>query len=97
MCDFYKILSVKDGNKGSSSIYIIYAEEEMICQKYYCLSYLHTSYIISGPLDRVKLSASGIITKIIIFDNLLNQKKIKFARITHIYIETDLITMRRKN
>jgi hypothetical protein len=75
VCDFYQMLSVKDGYKGSSSVYIIYAEEEMVCQKYYCPSYLYTSYSIIGPLDRVKLSASSIITRVIIFDNLLRIKK----------------------
>jgi hypothetical protein len=75
VCDFYQMLSVKDGYKGSSSVYITYAEEEMVCQKYYCPSYLYTSYSIIGPLDRVKLSTSSIITRVIIFDNLLRIKK----------------------
>jgi hypothetical protein len=75
VCDFYQMLSVKYGYKGSSSVYITYAEEEMVCQKYYCLSYLYTSYSITGPLDRVRLSASGINTRVIIFDNLLKIKK----------------------
>jgi hypothetical protein len=61
VCDFYQTLSVKDDYKGSSSVYITYAEKEMVCQKYYCPSYLYTSYNIIGPLDRVRLSASGII------------------------------------
>ena len=47
----------------------------MVYQKYYCPSYLNTSYSITGPLDRVRLSASGIITRVIIFDNLLKIKK----------------------
>jgi hypothetical protein len=71
VCDFYQTLSVK----GSSSVYITYAEEEMVCQKYYCLSYFFTSYSIIWLLDRVRLSASSIITRVIIFDNLLNIKK----------------------
>jgi hypothetical protein len=61
VCDFYQTLSVKYDYKGSSSVYITYAEEEMICQKYYCLSYLYTSYSITEPLDRVRLFTSGII------------------------------------
>jgi hypothetical protein len=61
VCDFYQTLSVKGGYKGSSSVYITCAEKEMVCQKYYCHSYLYTSYSITGPLDRVRLSASGII------------------------------------
>jgi hypothetical protein len=61
LCDFYQTLSVKDDYKGSSSVYITYAEEEMVCQKYYCPSYLYTSYSITGPLDIVRLSTSGII------------------------------------
>jgi hypothetical protein len=69
----------------------------MVCQKYYYPSYLYTSYSITGPLDRVKLSASGIIIWVIIFDNLLRiKKKIKFTRMTHTYLETDLIAMRQK-
>jgi hypothetical protein len=75
VCDFYQMLSVKGGYKGSSSVYITYAEEEMIFQKYYCPSYLYTSYSITGPLDRVRLSASSIIIRVIIFDNLLMIKK----------------------
>jgi hypothetical protein len=75
VCDFYQTLSVKDGYKGSSSVYITYAEEEIIYQKYYCPSCLYTSYNITGPLDRVRLSASSIITRVIIFDNLLRIKK----------------------
>ena len=75
VCDFYQTLSVKGGYKGSSSIYITYAEEEMVCQKYYYPSYFYTSYSITGPLDRVRLSASSIITRVIIFDNLLRIKK----------------------
>jgi hypothetical protein len=65
VCDFYQTFSVKCGYKGSSSVYITYAEEEMVCQKYYCPSYL----------SRVRLSASGIIIWEIIFDNLLRIKK----------------------
>jgi hypothetical protein len=75
VCDFYQILSVKGGYKGSSSVYITYAEKEMVCQKYYCPSYLYTSYNITGSLDRVRLSTSSIITRVIIFDNLLRIKK----------------------
>lgn len=75
VCDFYQTLSVKGGYKGSSSVYITYAEEEMVCQKYYCPSYFYTSYSITGPLDRVRLSASSIITRVIIFDILLRIKK----------------------
>jgi glutathionylspermidine synthase len=75
MCDFYQILSVKDSYKGSSSVYITYAEEEMICQKYYYPSHLYTSYNITESLDRVRLSASGIIIRVIIFDNLFRIKK----------------------
>jgi glutathionylspermidine synthase len=76
VCDFYQTLSEKGGYKDNSSVYIIYAEEEMVCQKYYCPSYLYTSYSITGSLDRVRLSASGIIIKVIIFNNLLRIKKI---------------------
>jgi hypothetical protein len=50
VCDFYQTLSVKNGYKDSSSVYITYAEEEMVCQKYYCPSYLYTSYDITEPL-----------------------------------------------
>jgi hypothetical protein len=75
VCDFYQTLSVKCGYKGSSSVYITYAEEEMVCQKYYYPSYFYTSYNITGPLDRVRLSASSIIIRVIIFDNLLRNKK----------------------
>ena len=53
----------------------ILVEVVMIYQKYYCPSYLYTSYSITGPLDRVRLSACGIITRVIIFDNLLKNKK----------------------
>jgi hypothetical protein len=98
VCDFYQTLSIKGGYKGNSSVYITYAEEEMICQKYYYLLYFYTSYNITGPLDRVRLSASSIIIRVIIFDNLLRiKKKIKFVRMTHTYLETDLITMRQNN
>jgi hypothetical protein len=76
VCDFYQTLSVKGGYKGSFSVYITYAEEEMVCQKYYCPSYFYMSYNITRPLDRVRLSANSIITRIIIFDNLLRIKKI---------------------
>ena len=75
VCDFYQTLSVKGGYKGSSSVDITYAEEEMVCQKYYCTSYFYTSYNITGPLERVRFSASSIITRVIIFDNLLRIKK----------------------
>jgi hypothetical protein len=76
VCDFYQTLSVKCDYKGGSSYtYITYANEEMVCQKYYYPSYLYTSYSITEPLDRVRLSASGIIIWVIIFDNLLRIKK----------------------
>jgi hypothetical protein len=75
VCHFYQTLSVKGGYKYSFSVYITYAEEEMVCQKYYYPLYLYTSYSITGPLDRVRLSASSIITREIIFDNLLRIKK----------------------
>jgi hypothetical protein len=75
VCDFYQTLSVKGGYKGTSSVYITYAEEEMLYQKYYCPAYFYTSYSITGPLDRVRLSASSIITRVIIFDNVLRIKK----------------------
>jgi hypothetical protein len=75
VCDFYQTLLVKDDYKGSSSVYITYAVKEIVCQKYYCPSYLYTSYSITVPLDRVRLSASSIIIRIIIFDNLLRIKK----------------------
>jgi hypothetical protein len=75
VCDFYQMLSVKCGYKCNSSVYITYAEEEIVCQKYYCLSYFYTSYSIIVPLDRVRLSASSIITRVIIFDNLLRSRK----------------------
>jgi hypothetical protein len=75
VCDFYQMLSIKGGYKGSFSVYITYAEEKMVCQKYYCPSYLYTSYNITGPLNRVRLSASSIITRVITFDNLLRIKK----------------------
>jgi hypothetical protein len=75
ICEFYQTLCIKGGYKGSSSVYITYVEEEMVCQKYYCPSYCYTSYSITGPLDRVRLSASSIITRVIIFDNLLRIKK----------------------
>jgi hypothetical protein len=71
VCDFLSNAVCKRGYKGNSSVYITYAKEEMVCQKYYCLSYIYTSYSITGPLDRVRLSASDII----IFDNLLRIKK----------------------
>jgi glutathionylspermidine synthase len=76
VCDFYQTLSVKSDYKGSFLIYKTYAEEEMVCQKYYCPSYFYTSYSITGSFDRVRLSVSGIITRVIIFDNLLRIKKI---------------------
>jgi hypothetical protein len=75
LCDFYQMLSVKGDYKGSSSVYITYAEEGMVCQNYYCPLYLYTSYSITGPLDRVRLTVSGIIIWVIIFDNLLRIKK----------------------
>jgi hypothetical protein len=49
VCDFYQTLSVKGDYKGSSLVYITYAEEEMVCQKYYYPSYFYTSYSITGP------------------------------------------------
>jgi hypothetical protein len=97
VCDFYQTLFVKGGYKGSSSVYITYAEEEMVCQKYYCSSYLYTSYSITGPLDRVRLSTSGVIIWVIIFDNLLRIKKRLSLQGWHTYLETDLIAMRQKN
>jgi hypothetical protein len=75
VCDFYQTLSVKSGYKGSSSVYITYTEEKMVCQKHYCPSYLYTSYSITEPFDRVRLSTSRIIIIVIIFDNLLRIKK----------------------
>ena len=75
MCDCYLTLSVKGSHNGSFSVYITYVEEEMVYQKYYCPSYFCMSNSITGPLDRVGLSASGIITRVIIFDNLLKIKK----------------------
>jgi hypothetical protein len=60
VCDFYQMLSVKGDYKGSSSVYITYSEEEMVCQKYYCPSYFYTSYSITRPLNRVRLFASSI-------------------------------------
>jgi hypothetical protein len=86
VCDFYQTLSVKGGYKGSSSVYITYIDEEIVCQKYYCLSYLYTSYSIIGPLDRVKLSANGIIIWVIIFDNLLRIKKKLSLQGWHIHL-----------
>ena len=68
-------LSVKSSYNGSTSVYITYAEEEMVYQKYYCLSYFYTSNSITGPLGKVRLSACGMITRVIIFDNLLKIKK----------------------
>jgi hypothetical protein len=75
VCDFYQTLSIKGDYKDSSSVYITYTEKEMVCQKYYCPSYFYTSYSITGPLDRVRLSTSSIIIRVIIFDNLLRIKK----------------------
>jgi hypothetical protein len=75
VCDFYQTLSVKCGYKSSSSVYITYAEEEMVCQKYYCPSYFYTSYSITGPLDRVRLSTSSIIIRVIIFNNYSGLRK----------------------
>jgi hypothetical protein len=49
VCDFYQTLSVKGDYKGSSLVYITYAEEEMVCQKYYYPSYFYTRYSITGP------------------------------------------------
>jgi hypothetical protein len=31
VCDFYQTLSVKDAYKDSSSVYITYVEEEIVC------------------------------------------------------------------
>jgi hypothetical protein len=67
----------------------------MVFQKYYCPSYFYTSYSITGTLDRVRLSTSSIITRVIIFDNLFRIKKKLSLQDT--YIETDLIAMRQKN
>jgi hypothetical protein len=75
VCDFYQTLSVKGGYTSRFSVYITYTEEEMVYQKYCCLSYFYTSYSITEPLDRVRLSASSIIIRVIIFDNLLRIKK----------------------
>ena len=75
MCDCYLTLSVKGSYNGSTSVYITYAEEEMVYQKYYCPSYFCTSYSITGPLGRVRLFACGMITRVIIFDNLLKINK----------------------
>jgi hypothetical protein len=61
VCDFYQTLSVKGGYKGSFLVYITYTEKDMVFQKYYYPSYLYTSYSITGPLDRVRLSTSDII------------------------------------
>jgi 5-methylcytosine-specific restriction endonuclease McrBC regulatory subunit McrC len=74
VCDFYQMLSVKCGYKGSSSVYIIYAEEETVCQKI-IIPRISTSYSIIGSLDRVRLFVSSIIIWVIIFDNLLRIKK----------------------
>jgi hypothetical protein len=64
----------------------------MVYRKYYCPSYLYTSYSITGPLDRVRLSACSIIIRVIIFDKSAQvQEKITFARMTHTYLETNLI------
>jgi hypothetical protein len=57
----------------------------------------YTSNNITGPPDRVILSTYGMIMRLIIFDKFVqDQEKIKFARMTHTYLETDLITMRQK-
>jgi hypothetical protein len=69
VCDFYKTQSVKGGYKRNSSVYITYADEEMVYQSTIVPR-------ITGPLDRVRLSASGIIIRIIIFNNLPRIKKI---------------------
>jgi hypothetical protein len=67
----------------------------MVYQKYYYPSYFYTSNSIIGPPDRVRLSACSIIIRVIIFDKYVkDQENIKFARMTHIYLETDLIAMR---
>jgi hypothetical protein len=98
MCECYITLSVKGSYNGSTSVYITCVEEEMVYQKYYCPSYFYTSNSITGLLDRERLFVCGMIIKIIIFDNFVqDKKKIKFARMTHTYLETDLITMRQKN
>jgi hypothetical protein len=94
MCECYLTISVKDSYNGSTSVYITCAEEEMIYQKYYCLSYFYTSNSITGPPDRVRLSTYSIIIRVIIFDkSVQGRENIKFTRMTHIYLETDLITM----
>jgi hypothetical protein len=98
MCEFYLMLSVKCSYNDSTSVYIICAEEEMVYQKYYCPSYFYTSNIITRPLNRVKLSACSMVIRVIIFDkSVQDQENIKFARMTHTYLETDLITTRQKN
>jgi hypothetical protein len=85
MCECYLTLSVKGSYNGSTSVYITCVEEEVIYQKYYCPSYFYTSNNITGPLDRVRLSACGMIIRVIIFDkSVQDQKNIKFARMTHI-------------
>jgi hypothetical protein len=67
----------------------------MVYQKYYRPSYFYTSNSITGLLDRVRLSAYGMIIRVIIFDkSVQDKKKIKFTMMTQTYFETDLITMR---
>jgi hypothetical protein len=95
MCECYLTLFVKDSYNGSTSVYKTCVEEEIVYQKYYCPSYFYTSNNITGPLDRVKLSTYGMIIRVIIFDKFVqDQEKIMFTRMTHTYLETDLITIR---
>jgi hypothetical protein len=91
-------MSVKGSYNDSTSVYITCYEEEMVYQKYYCPSYFYTSNSITGPPNKIRLSARGMIIKVIIFDkSIQDQEKIKFVRITHTYLETDLIAMKQKN
>jgi hypothetical protein len=62
------MLFVKNSYNGTTSLYIICAEEEMIYQNYYCPLYSYTSNSITGPSDRVRLSTYGMIIRVIIFD-----------------------------
>jgi uncharacterized tellurite resistance protein B-like protein len=67
----------------------------MVYQKYYRPSYFYTSNSITELLDRVRLSAYGMIIRVIIFDkSVQDQENIKFTMMTQTYFETDLITMR---
>jgi hypothetical protein len=92
MCECYLTLSIKGSYNSSTLVYITYTEEEMVYQKYYCPSYFYTSNNITRILDRVKLSTCGTIIRVIIFDkSVQDQRNIKFARMTHAYLKTDLI------